>query len=405
MLRKMLSIAYKEFRLWLQSPANWIVVFLVPFAFIGIFGQVFKEGTPVVTVYAVNSDKGELGDEIFSLLEKSQNLDLEILPTQEEADELVNKGTRMAAIVVPENFSESVTTDDGASLLVIIDPARAEQAGIVTGLVQEALIKPIVYAEIERAISGLFKGQSVEDVGGLDTGMFKTFINAGIKAVVAKSVNEAIDDPLIKVEAEPFTKGATQGKISIFSQLAPGCALLFAFFMVTHLSDAVMNERSTGTLRRLMSTPIHKASLLFGKAIPFFIIAVVQLIFVLLVCNQFFGLPLGNSPLALTVIILATSLTVSGMGILIAGLARNELQAGSLAVFIVLAMAVVSGAAIPALKIPGISFITPHYWALEGIQNVIARGMGMDGVLMQSGILLGMAVLFFVVGAWRFKYE
>jgi hypothetical protein len=42
---------------------------------------------------------------------------------------------------------------------------------------------------------------------------------------------------------------------------------------------------------------------------------------------------------------------------------------------------------------------------LEGIQNVIARGMGMDGVLMQSGILLGMAVLFFAIGAWRFKYE
>ena len=166
-----------------------------------------------------------------------------------------------------------------------------------------------------------------------------------------------------------------------------------------------MGERTTGTLRRLMSTPIRKVSLLFGKAIPFFVISVVQLIFVLLVCNQFFGLPLGNSPLALTVIILATSLTVSGMGILIAGLARNELQAGSLAVFIVLAMAVVSGAAIPALKIPGIGFITPHYWALEGIQNVIARGMGMEGVLMQSGILLGMALLFFVIGAWRFKYE
>ena len=31
---------------------NWLVVFLVPFAFIGIFGSVFKEGTPVVTVFS-----------------------------------------------------------------------------------------------------------------------------------------------------------------------------------------------------------------------------------------------------------------------------------------------------------------------------------------------------------------
>jgi len=402
MLRKMLSIAYKEFRLWLQSPGNWIVVFLVPLAFIGIFGATFSKGIPVITVYAVNADKGELGEEIITLLQKSENLELEMLTTQEEADSLVNKGSRMAAVVVPENFSEAVTTEDGASLLVIIDPAQAKQAGIVTGLVQEALIKSIVNAEIERAISGLFKGKSVE---GVDENVFKTFINAGIKAVVAKSVNEAIDDPLIKVAAKPYSEEATQGTISIFSQLAPGLAMLFAFFMVSHLAEAVVDERSTGTLRRLMSTPLSKASLLLGKALPFFLLAVIQLVFVLLFCNQFFDLPLGNSPLALMVIIIAVSLTVSGLGILIAGLARTGTQSGAIAIFIVLAMGVASGSMMPQIKLEGVGFITPHYWALDGIQNVITRGMGLDGVLMQSGILLGMTVLFFAIGAWRFKYE
>ena len=402
MFRKMLSIAYKEFRLWLQAPANWLVVFLVPFAFIGIFGASFSEGTPVVTVYGVNEDKGELGQEVITLLQKSDNLELEMLSTQDEADEMVTKGSRMAAIIVPENFSESVPTDDGASILVIIDPGKADQAGIVTGLVQEALIKPIVYAEIERALSGLFKGQSIE---GVDANVFKTFINAGVKAVVAKSVNEAIDDPLIKIEAKPYSEEASQGKISIFSQLAPGIAMVFAFFMVSHLADAVMDERSIGTLRRLMSTPMSKASLLFGKALPSFLLAVIQMIFILLVCNQFFNLPLGNSWLALMTIIVATALSVAGLGVLIAGLARTPTQSGAVATFIVLAMGVVSGAMIPSLKLAGIGYITPHYWGLEGIQNVTARGMGMEGVLLQSGILLGMAVLFFVIGAWRFKYE
>jgi len=401
----MMSTAYKEFRLWLQAPANWLVVFLVPLAFIGIFGATFQQGIPVITVYGVNEDKGELGEEIISLLEKSDNLKLEMLNTQAEADELVNTGSRMAAVVIPENFSESVTTNDGASLLVIIDPAQASQAGIVTGLVQEALIKPIVYAEIERAISGLFEGQSVENVGEIDANMFKTFINAGIKAVVAQSVNEAIDDPLIKVEAKPYVEEATQGTISIFSQLAPGFAMLFAFFMVSHLADAVVNERSTGTLRRLMSTPLSKTSLLLGKALPYFIMAVVQMIFVLWFSNQFFELPLGNSPLALMTIIIATSLTIAGLGILIAGLARTPTQSGAVAIFIVLAMGVASGSMMPQIKLEGVGLMTPHHWALEGIQNVIARGMGIEGVLMQSGILLGMAVLFFIVGAWRFKYE
>jgi ABC-2 type transport system permease protein len=402
MFRKMLSVAYKELRLWLQSPANWVVVFLVPFAFIGIFGAVFKEGTPVITIYAVNQDKGEHGAEILSLLDKSKNLDLEILATKEEADKLVEKGSRMAAVVVTEDFSESISTDEGASLLVIIDPGRADQAGVVTGLVQEALIKSIVYAEIERAISGLFKGKNVD---GLDEDIFKTFINAGMKAVIAKSVNEAIDDPLIKVEAKPYSAEATQVTISIFNQLVPGLALVFAFFMVSHLADAVVAERSIGTLRRLMSTPLSKAALLLGKALPYFILAVLQMIFVLLVCNQLFGLPLGDSPLALMVIILMTSLSVAGMGILVAGLARNENQSGAIATFIVLGMGAISGAMIPRLKLEGLAMVTPHYWALEGIHNVISRGMGIEGVFMPAAVLFGMTVLFVAIGAWRFKYE
>jgi ABC-2 type transport system permease protein len=68
-------------------------------------------------------------------------------------------------------------------------------------------------------------------------------------------------------------------------------------------------------------------------------------------------------------------------------------------------MGAVSGAMIPRLKIESIAIITPHYWALEGIHNVISRGMGLEGVINPTAVLLGMTVLFFAIGAWRFKYE
>ena len=272
----------------------------------------------------------------------------------------------------------------------------------MTGLVQEALIKPIVFAEIERAISGLFKGQTIK---GVDENIFKTFLSAGLKAVVAKSVNEAIDDPLIKIDPKPFSEQAAQVEVSLFNAMAPGFALMFAFFMVSHLGEMVVNERSTGTLRRLASTPVSKAAILIGKALPFVLIGIIQMTFVLVLSNVIFEVPLGSSPLALILLITATSLCIAGMGILIAAFARNEAQAGVIAIFIVIVMAAISGSLMPQVKIPGISFITPHYWAIEGIQNVISRGMGLDGVLLQSGVLLGMAALFFVIGALRFRYD
>ena len=402
MLRKIFSIAFKELRLWLQVPGNWLVVFLLPLAFVGILGSVFGKGTPVITVFAVNEDKGERGAEIIKLLANSENLEFEMLATQAEADARVAKGDRMAALVIPADFSEKVTTSDGGSILVIVDPARKRDAGLVTGLAQSALIKSIVYAEIDRALQGMFKGKSVE---GVDNNTFQIFINAGLKAVLAKSVNEAIDNPLIKVETEPLSAKSSDAEISILSSLSPGFALFFAFFLISHLAETVINERETGTLRRLITTPINRVIILAGKALPFFFVAVLQLAFVLATCNIMFGMELGSEPLALTVIIASTGLAVAGLGIMIAAFVKNAAQAGIGATSIALAMAAVSGCMMPQVKVEGLNLITPHYWALDGIQNVIARGMGMEGVLMQSGILLGMAVLFFVIGAWRFKYE
>ena len=402
MLRKIYAIAVKEFRLWISSPGNWLVVFLVPFAFIGIFGAVFKEGTPVVTVFAVNEDEGELGGEIITLLEESNNLAFEMLETRTEAERRVGKGDRMAAVVIPKGFSDLVTTDEGASLMVVVDPARTDEAGIVTGLVQEALIRPIVYAEIERGISGLFKGESIDSV---DREAFQTFISAGLKAVVAKSVNEAIEDPLIKIKPEPATEQASQSEVSLLNSMVPGFALMFSFFMVSHLGETVINERTTGTLRRLATAPVNRAAILLGKALPFFFIAIFQLAFVLAVCNLLFDVPLGNSALALFVMLTCTALVIAAMGIMVASLARNANQAGVIAILIVVVMAAISGALMPQIKLPGINMITPHYWAMEGILNVISRGLGVMDILPQAGVLFGMAVVYFLIGAWRFKVE
>jgi ABC-2 type transport system permease protein len=402
MVRKIFSIASKELRLWLQAPGNWLTVFLVPLAFIGILGSVFAKGTPVITVFAVNEDKGEYGAEIIELLANSENLEFEMLATQDEADARVAKGDRMAAVVIREDFSDAVKTSDGGSIIVIVDPARKKDGGLVTGLVQSALIKSVVYAEIDRALQGMFKKQSASSENNQ---FFQTFINAGIKAVLAKSVNEAIDNPLIKVETEPLSQKSSDAELSIMSSLSPGFALSFVFFLISHLAMTVVDERETGTLRRLITTPASRAVILFGKALPFFDVAVIQLVFILLVCNMVFGMELGSEPLALTVIVLSIGACVAGLGIMVAALVKNGAQAAIGAVVIALAMAAVSGCMMPQVKVAGLNMVTPHYWALEGIQNVIARGMGMDGVLMQSGILLGMAVLFFTIGALRFKFE
>jgi ABC-2 type transport system permease protein len=114
---------------------------------------------------------------------------------------------------------------------------------------------------------------------------------------------------------------------------------------------------------------------------------------------------LGNSPLALFVIVLATALSAATLGILVAALVKNESQAGGLTILVVLVLAVISGCINDSIQLIGPNLLTPHYWARQGMLNVLQRGMGLEGVWLPAGILLGLSVIFFVVGARRFKFE
>ncbi len=64
-IKQILAIAYKETRLWLQVPGNWLTILFVPFTFIAILGGAFGGSTPVFTVYAANEDRGTLGKDVL----------------------------------------------------------------------------------------------------------------------------------------------------------------------------------------------------------------------------------------------------------------------------------------------------------------------------------------------------
>jgi ABC-2 type transport system permease protein len=59
----------------------------------------------------------------------------------------------------------------------------------------------------------------------------------------------------------------------------------------------------------------------------------------------------------------------------------------------------------PTIHISFLQYLTPHFWAIQGFQDVITRNLGVGAVLNEAGVLLGMAAIFFVVGVRRFRFE
>jgi ABC-2 type transport system permease protein len=64
---------------------------------------------------------------------------------------------------------------------------------------------------------------------------------------------------------------------------------------------------------------------------------------------------------------------------------------------------------VPSYVMPGamktLSLFTPHAWALAGYLDVMVRGLGVQAVLPETGVLLGFGGFFFTLALWRFQFH
>ena len=155
-------------------------------------------------------------------------------------------------------------------------------------------------------------------------------------------------------------------------------AIILQLVLVFMTSFSIVKEREQGTLEQLFVTPVGRAALLFGKLIPYALLAFAELLVILLAMGAVFKVPIHGS---LPLLILLSSLfivTVLGLGLLISTLAATQLQAMQFAFLIMLPSVLLSGFMFPRSEMPLpiylISCILPVTYFVEILRGVILRG-------------------------------
>jgi ABC-2 type transport system permease protein len=183
---------------------------------------------------------------------------------------------------------------------------------------------------------------------------------------------------------------------------------MFAFFIVGTIAASVLAEKEEGTFRRLLASPLPRASIIAGKMLAYTLVVTLQVLVVLGVGKVFFDIPLGDSPLGLILITLALAVAATSLGMLVAALARTRSQADGVGFVISIVMGAVGGSII---MIPDEGFLhvisqfTPHSHAIEGYLKLMSYGADVVEVLPQVGLLAGVGALFFLIAMWRFRFE
>jgi len=184
----------------------------------------------------------------------------------------------------------------------------------------------------------------------------------------------------------------------VFNDIGLIMLALFPFaimFLIT--SIAMLRERTTGTLERLLTTPLHKPDLLFGYGLAFGLLAAVQAGVATGLAYWAFGLSTAGATGLVIVFAVADAILGMAMGLFFSAFARSEFQAVQFMPAVVFPQIFLCGLFAARDQMAGwmqaLSNVMPLTYAVQGLQEIGAHVDPTRLMWRDLGIVAGCAVL------------
>ena len=172
-------------------------------------------------------------------------------------------------------------------------------------------------------------------------------------------------------------------------------------------SIAIIKERENGTMEQLIVTPLKPIELIIGKTIPYTIIAVGQMVFVMLFALYWFDVPLAGSVLDLFLATCLFLLSTLGVGLFISTVSKTQQQAMMTTFFFILPFFMLSGFVFPIANMPEVvqwlTYLNPLRYFLVIIRGIFLKGVGLHILWPQYVALAVLGIMVFTGAVGRFR--
>ena len=192
--------------------------------------------------------------------------------------------------------------------------------------------------------------------------------------------------------------------------LVPGLAGLIIVFVGTLVTSmSVVREREAGTLEQLAVMPFKPKDVFVGKIAPYFLIASLDIVLVLLIGTILFDVPFNGSVVPLAIGALMFLFVALGLGVLISSVSENQAQSIQLALMTVLPQIMLSGIIFPLSSMPAgiswIGYLLPLTYFNLVAKGVMVRGAGLGDLLVPLGLLTLLGSVIFGLAMIRFARQ
>src|SRR5512135_2903834 len=367
MLIRLLALIRKEFLALLKDPRSRMVLIVPPMIQLLVFGYAATFDLKHIPYALYNEDRGAVSRDLVAAFDGAPAFQrVATLHAENEIAPLVDRRDVLVVVHLGPRFSADLQSRGSASLQVIVDGRNSNTALIALNYVR---------AIVERY--------------NLDW-----IASHGLQAPPARLETRAWFNP--NLESRWFFIPGIIGMLTLVTTM-----------LVTALT--VAREREQGTFDQLLVTPLRPSEILLGKALPGFLIGMVQGTVILLIATLWFKVPLLGSLPALYSGLALFLLSGVGAGLLISSLAVTQ-QQGLLGAFLFMVPAVIlSGFATPIANMPAaiqlITLLDPLRYFLVILRKLFLEGAPAAELVHQFWpmALIGLASM--AAAGWLFRHR
>lgn len=365
MWRRIANLMVKEFLTLMRDPKSRVVLIVPPLIQIFIFGYAATLDLNHVPFAVYNQDRGAAARDLVDRFRGSPHFqEITRVASPRSERELIDNQTVLFVLHLAPDFTRRLLRGEPAAAQVIIDGRNSN-----TALIAQSYARDVVN-EFSRAWTA----------------------SHGLRGPPATLVTRAWFNP------------------NLLSRwfIVPGIVgLLLQVVALTVTALSVAREREQGTFDQLLVTPMRPVEILIGKALPGFLVGLLEATAIVLIAVFWFDVPLRGSLYTLYAGFAVFLLAAVGTGLMISSFAVT-MQQGLLGAFLYMVPAVIlSGFATPIANMPrvvqALTLLNPMRYFMVIVRGVFLEGASFAVLLGQFWPLLAIGLATLTLAGWLFR--
>ena len=382
----MKALIVKEFRELARDRRTLAMLIALPVLLLVIFGYAANFTVDKISVIAVGPHAESLVEELQSYDVAVDDLTITRVDSALTADDAegILRNQEADAVVVADNATPDAPLLD--RMRVFVDGSSLFTAQSAQGVFMQLVAEDAQdrIASVQSSIEAALSSPSPQ---------------AGLPEISAPTLNP---EGLVTVL---FNPDLTTSWVMIPGLI--GLILLFIGALIT--SIGLVRERETGTLEQLAVMPLRPSSIIMGKIVPYFLLAIIDMAVVTVLGVWLFKVPFAGSIWLFALASVVFLFVVLGIGVMISSVSQSTGQAIQMAILFIVPQILLSGLIFPLGAMPigvrWIGYILPLTWFREISLGVMIRGADLTTLWLPFVILTVIAIVAFGAATARMRHS